>query len=188
VTVIKPNVAELFAMAKALLDQEVIKSSFVQQSVTEYLESKSRKWSMNDVRVVATAVLEAMQAKSSVPTKGALQPGVSAVNGKHVIVSLGELGVLWVGPSKVLGASADTEINDLVSSRHIAADRIPHHEIVNTSGAGDTFCAGFINSLLLNNGEKGARGVGGPTVDDVMEGIAYSGKAIRSASTVPIKK
>ena len=185
---VKPNVSELFAMTKLMLEKEVIRTTTVANIVSAYYNQPgdTKKWTYSDVRGLACSLLTAM---NTIPGRGVhvIAPSTKPyVTGKHVIVSMGDMGVLWVGPSNVLGSVADTEVDDYISYKHIPAESIPCSEIVNTSGAGDSFCAGFINSVLLNGGERATTGVGGPTVDDIIAGVRYAGRAIRSSSTVPV--
>ena len=91
---------------------------------------------------------------------------------QSVVVTMGEQGVLWVGCTavltremnkfnhnttfnsvalstyqKALSNNALTVVNDEVSVLHLPAMPISNSDIINTSGAGDTFCGTLIHGL-----------------------------------------
>ena len=81
------------------------------------------------------------------------------VTGKHIIVSLGNRGVLWCGPVKQLAPStgnnsasqdANCVVNEATQSATllIPALNIKAEDIVHTNGAGDAFCAGLLAEIV----------------------------------------
>jgi len=87
---------------------------------------------------------------------------------KHVLVTLGPLGVLWISssthvlrehvklskdvktgvvPASVAKGITVIEVDDNVSALHIPSCSINQWEIINTSGAGDTFCGTLLHSV-----------------------------------------
>ena len=94
-----------------------------------------------------------------------------------VLVSMGKYGVMWVGPKGVLGKEADAIIDDNVAVKLVPAIPIAAEKIVNTSGAGDSFCAGLICGLMPGLGA-------GPSVDAIRWGLQCANKSLAVAATI----
>jgi sugar/nucleoside kinase (ribokinase family) len=128
---------------------------------------------MTDIRLMGSALLSHMiRADTSKP-----RPTQTRITGKHVIISLGKDGVLWLGPVEVIGKGADSQIDDLIACKHIPVTLIEN--IVNTSGAGDSFCAGLIHGLMPGKGS-------GPSIESIKMGIRYASYSLQSSTAVPL--
>lgn len=132
---------------------------------------------LSDLRLLAGGLLSVMNSQKDSPVALQGKQGRRVI-GKHVIVSMGNLGVLWVGPTHVIGNDADVNLTDAISSRYIPSSRIPREALVNTSGAGDTFCAGLINSLLPGQGT-------GPTLQSIIAAMKCAEQSLMSQTAVP---
>ena len=90
---------------------------------------------------------------------------------------MGSEGLLWVGNKGVLGKDADIVIDDISAAKHIPAIDVPLDKIVNTSGAGDSFCAGLICGLMPGLGS-------GPSLDAIRWGMQCASKSLIVNSTI----
>ena len=104
------------------------------------------------------------------------------VIGKHVIVSLGARGVLWVGPPH--GSDIIIDAAAQPPSLHIPALPLPPGRagVVNTSGAGDAFVAGMIHHACTGR-DGGAGGGRGLTADSLRAGLARAAEVLQSATS-----
>jgi sugar/nucleoside kinase (ribokinase family) len=98
---------------------------------------------------------------------------------KHVLVSLGSRGLLWVGPRHSFLDEAD--------AKHLEGDQAymflpsalkPTDVMVNSSGAGDCFLAGVTSGLASNR----TRGL---NADIIRRGLLLSRESLLSESPVP---
>jgi sugar/nucleoside kinase (ribokinase family) len=58
-------------------------------------------------------------------------------------------------------------------------------DIVNTCGAGDTFCAGLIHSIINPSQQLGLAGGGQPNVSSMLFAMKYAEKSLKSPYAVP---
>ena len=127
------------------------------------MDNDSNNTELKDILVLGKAIYRIMNnSKESKSNK-------KMFLGKHVIVTLGERGVLWCGQKKILNVQKKIDINssthdfdsifcgdDITSSwLHIPAILLPVSTdnsspyVLNTNGAGDAFCAGLIRAIIL---------------------------------------
>jgi sugar/nucleoside kinase (ribokinase family) len=59
-------------------------------------------------------------------------------------------------------------------------------DIVNTCGAGDTFCAGLVHSILHPSHRDMLAGSGGPTVSAMQFAMKYAEKSLLAPTAVPL--
>lgn len=182
----KPNTAELCAlMAKCLINDKIpiTNRSHVSKILSKYGETSpmnsqtSVSELVSDMRILGSGLLSIMNSKSNRPAPE-FRKKSRCVIGKHLLISLGKYGILWIGPSSVIGKDADISITDHISSKHIT--NTPIENIVNTSGAGDSFCAGLISSLVAADGSGY-----GPNLLSIHQGMKYAEKSLISTSAVP---
>ena len=178
VDVIKPNSSELRALCTALLEQTsqdamagarpIPNRAAVKNALVGFLATSRKtpeaEMDLVDVRILAQALVHAMRLDRPTATasRDATAEGLPrAVRHKHVLVSLGPLGVLWAAevgamsgllrdkhPCVLLGADG------LVATMHVPCVPLNLVEgaVVNTNGCGDSFCAGVIGSMLAPDG------------------------------------
>lgn len=169
----KPNVSELVQMASYCLNNNLIlsgKSSVartVSVIVSNRIDKSSQEVEESDVRILANAVHSVMcgtNSSSSGNRAGSSSSNssggaaVRSVFGKHVLVSMGARGLLWVGPSKIMstGSAALNRSSGIVVDEQMArascqlpAVPIPQgQKILHTNGAGDALCGGVISEIV----------------------------------------
>eukprot|EP01041_Mallomonas_annulata_P002722 gene2722-5361_t len=173
VDIVTPNLSELVVMASHWLDAGLVVNQAsmakslinrIRQIRTEDSNGSSgmtkRPIALSDVAVLAGIVLEAMRHVRG-PRSGSGPGPKTSELGKHVVVTMGREGVLWLGPKKCFVAGAEARASGLVNGgvvvvqrdeatswMHIPAPTIPTHRLTNTSGAGDALVAGLVASLL----------------------------------------
>ncbi len=114
------------------------------------------------------------------------------LKGKHVIVSMGENGILWTGPSFVLNNQNNKRFlmdYDIKYSKHEGNINIMHfkpiaindNKIISSNGAGDCFCAGMIYSFL-NNDRNANINLDG---EDIIFGLKSALESLQSPTAVP---
>ena len=156
-------------------------------------EENKSKTDLKDILIISKAMYNVMNQSKQKNFKNLI------FTGKHILVTLGQRGVLWCGPGPVTGIEniIENNLSDLIkvnanikenkeefskernenwtktvnhdfSSNFCGSDRttswfhIPAvpltvstdptiSYILNTNGAGDAFCAGFIRGILNNN-------------------------------------
>lgn len=156
----KPNISELIQMASYCLNNNLILSgkSSVARTVSVIVSNRIDKTAadvdVSDVRILANAVHSVMCGNTTKPAA----PGGKSVFGKHILVSMGARGVLWVGPSKImsLGSASLNKNSGIVVDEQMArancqlsAMPIPEgQKIVHTNGAGDALCGGVISEIV----------------------------------------
>jgi hypothetical protein len=191
----KPNTDELCALMTKCLSNDklsISNRSHVTRILSKYSALGVSPVNSNieitelvsDMRVLGSSLLTLMNAKSNRPTSAEFRKRNRCVVGKHLLVSMGRHGVLWIGPSSVLGKDADMAITDHISSKHLRSSSslfsTGAEEVINTSGAGDSFCAGVISGLLSSDG----KGIG-PSLSSVMSGMKFAEKSLKSVSAIP---
>lgn len=132
---------------------------------------------VSDMRILGSGLLSIMNSKSNRPATE-LRRKNRCVIGKHLLISMGKHGILWIGPSSIIGRDADISITDHISSKHIVPPSIDN--IINTSGAGDSFCAGLISSLVALDG----MGIG-PNLRSIENGMKFAEKSLTSVTAIP---
>jgi hypothetical protein len=188
----KPNTDELCALMTKCLSNEklsISNRSHVSRILSKYsamgmspLNSNTEVTELiSDMRVLGSGLLSLMNAKSNRPSLEFRKKN-RCVIGKHLLVSMGKYGILWIGTSSVLGKEADIAITDHISSKHLRNLSIKDGHVINTSGAGDSFCAGVISGLLSPDG----KGIG-PSLSSVMNGMKFAEKSLNSVSAIPNK-
>jgi fructose-1-phosphate kinase PfkB-like protein len=184
----KPNAAELCALMNKCITNEklsISNRSQITKVLSKYSNTESQSLYENknvqdvisDMRVLGTGLLNIMNSKPNRPAQE-FRKANRRVIGKHVLVSMGKYGVIWLGPPSMIGKDADVNISDYISSKYIPPLVVLEKEIVNTSGAGDSFCAGLIHSLLPGQGT-------GPTLESIYAGMRYAEQSLQSMSAVP---
>lgn len=186
VDIIVPNVSELRAIMRECCSREnmtVSKKAMVMKSL--------QRMSRPDTLVLASSLLDLMT--SAANKKDFIHD--KCVGGKHVIVTLGELGVLWVSSNgRAMGWDGKSRSGeqgivhsiDNVFSRHIPPFT-PPESIVNTCGAGDTFAAGLIHSIVNPPVDDALARSGGPTLSSIEFAMKFAEKSLGSHSAVPTK-
>jgi hypothetical protein len=132
--------------------------------------------------------------------KLAMSAATSVSSPKHVLVTLGALGVFWVSSSAHVrrehvrlqkdvksGAISATvaksikiiEVDEDVSAVHIPCWSIAQSEIVNTSGAGDTFCGTMLHSLSTGPSDK-------VTIASILYALRGARASLKSKTAIPI--
>lgn len=186
----KPNTDELCALMKKCLSHDklsISNRSHVSRILSKYstmgmspINSKTEVSELiADMRVLGSGLLSLMNAKSNRPSPD-LRKKNRCVIGKHLFVSMGKYGILWIGSSSVIGKDADIVITDHISSKHLRNSLIEDGQVINTSGAGDSFCAGVISGLLSSDG----KGVG-PSLSSVQNGMKFAERSLKSVSAIP---
>jgi len=172
-TIIKPNLSELIAILKAVVadglineGRAVVEDALARAQDNLRMDPAAAYADTNTARVLASALQRAMA--STHPhgrvegTSNSIKSGdvvmaedgtPALVQGKHVLLSLGPKGVLWVGPVGAMQdcggrASCDVVADDGVACRSFASVSTAGPGVVNTSGSGDSFCAGVVHGLL----------------------------------------
>lgn len=103
-------------------------------------------------------------------------------NGKHLIVSMGKHGILWIGEKSSLGKDADTQITDRISCKYIQMKEIKN--LINTNGAGDSFCVGVINDILQNSSSNSSSSSSnGLTLNSIFEGMKFAEKTLTTTTS-----
>lgn len=143
INLIKPNVSELVAMNTELLDRDLISRNrgAVATIIARATSTSLPITDVSQLATLATSLLWAMRRDGDVV-------------GKNVVVTLGAMGVLWVGPAECFSHSASLRreyrtviVDDCTGWTYIPA--IPLTEPpVSTNGAGDAFLAGIVGSVL----------------------------------------
>jgi sugar/nucleoside kinase (ribokinase family) len=117
------------------------------------------------------------------------------VYGKHVLVSLGQRGVVWFGPNDLVpvapnasfAPSAEGSFGMHTHWMHFPAAQVPTPRVAApaelvTNGAGDAFCGGFMSSLIALHKQAEdvyAKRGGGRRQTDVVMLREYYVEAIR---------
>jgi sugar/nucleoside kinase (ribokinase family) len=192
----KPNTAELCALMNNCLTMDKLPISNRSQvtkilskySTTSPLASTSDVHELiSDMRILGSGLLGIMNSKSNRSSQEMRRKNRCVV-GKHVLISMGKHGILWIGPSSVIGADADVHITDHISSKHLISNTlIPQKDIINTSGAGDSFCAGLIHHLLSSKGGGGvaANGESSQSMKKaIIAGMTFAEKSLTSLSAI----
>lgn len=132
---------------------------------------------LRDIRIMGSALLSYMiHTDSHVKSPS---PASNRVRGKHVLVSMGKLGIMWFGPKEMIGKQADVYFDNFISCKLIPPTQTSNPlKIVNTSGAGDSFCAGVIHGLMPGVGH-------GPNIDAIYMGLRYAAHSLQSKTTIP---
>lgn len=159
----KPNVSELVQMAQYCLSNNLIVSGkasvarTVSVIVSNRIDQNSQDVDISDIRILANAVHSVMCGNNSNVMKSSSGSGKS-VFGKHVLVSMGARGVLWVGPSKImstgsaaLNKSSGIVVDDQMARANVQLPAMPIPEgqrILHTNGAGDALCGGVIAEIV----------------------------------------
>ena len=175
----KPNIMELCEIiSKCLLNSNysVQNKLHIQDILNKYsndfnIESQNLPQLLDDMRTLGSTLLELMI--QPIENKSNQNRKKSSFNGKHLIISMGKYGILWIGEKLSLGNEADTLITNQISSKYIEMKKIEN--IINTNGAGDSFCVGVISNIL-NNHNKGL------TIESINEGLKYAERVLTSSS------
>src|SRR5690606_7906489 len=126
-----------------LSGREIIKDLLKRMPVNTVIDDVS----IDDVRSMAVCLHAIMQSPVNKQTLG-------WNGGKHVVVSLGSRGALWVGPRTSVGYGSTVHVvNDTTACFYAPA--VPMDEGISisiTNGAGDGFCAGIIGDIV-NSGQ-----------------------------------
>lgn len=169
ISVVKPNVSELAMMVSYALDRKLlhIENSSQKETLVECVErikatrsskavkiDKQKIYNIDDVKVLAKALYRLMLPPSTLDP--ASKSDISVVKGRHVIVSMGSQGVLWCGPANMMPSMAVKENSQscfdsaLLDCGTLYAPALPVDNVIihNTNGAGDAFCAGFIQEII----------------------------------------
>ena len=201
IDIIKPNLSELYAMVTAC-----VKSNLIIENIEEIKmilrkrydiedEENKNKTDLKEILIISKAMYDVMN-QSNQKDKNFKN---LTFTGKHVLVTLGQRGVLWCGPGPETGIKNSTKnvLNDAMKEKATMkeSEKEDNHEIIengnktvtydfssifcgndktaswlhipavpfnvstdatfpyvlNTNGAGDAFCAGFIRGILDNN-------------------------------------
>lgn len=155
VSVVKPNLDELIAMLEAMQSDAKAKMKSIIDEIKQHQDNKELLMteSYGKVRQLAAALHHLMN-------HDRLKYWSSFVsNGQHVIVSLGEHGIIWCSDSKRIEASDGVDLarlishQDGISTLHLPALPVKKDDIKHTNGAGDAFFAGVIQNSLSRNSE-----------------------------------
>ena len=237
VDIIKPNLSELCAIVSMCLDRDLImegraavvhalgsrRSRRVNHNDTggkkgyilePYAGDSLMEMDLTDVRILASSLQLLMVRHAYNLSRNKNEEKVRVVHGKHVIVSLGERGVLWVGPQSSSTSSGHIPTNgsrrdgnDSIGPApflHVPAiplqvistpsSNLADHDstTINTSGAGDAFCAGVIydmcsfipgKELHVFDDDGKSRGKGIPkglSVDSIHAGLKNAHRTLHS--------
>ena len=146
-------------------------SGDINDASTNVVKSES---TLADIRILACALHHVMNSGSSgvsLLARTTAEGTYRKVRGKHVIVSMGPSGVIWIGPKAAVTRGRPTSrpsplqrssnnavaIDEETSMKIFPADSIVAHDYdasssvgtkFSTNGAGDSFCAGVIAALL----------------------------------------
>lgn len=170
----KPAVADALQRLKAQWHAKADSADTPSGHANSSTGSHARaKVDITDVRILASALQGIMSAGNPATastgrpnSKGSIltSEGVARkVRGKHVIVSMGSCGVLWVGPKESVTRSRAAvrhvptpsnqtiiDIDDRTAARHFHGHVIDSENVGDACGAGDAFCAGVIGAMQLS--------------------------------------
>jgi hypothetical protein len=187
----KPNTAELCALMTKCLTMDklpISNRSQVTKILSKYSTTSPLTSSIDvnelvsDMRVLGSGLLGIMNSKSNRSSQE-LRKKSRCVIGKHVLISMGKYGILWIGPSSVIGSDADVHITDHISSKHLISNSpLSQNQIINTSGAGDSFCAGLIHHLL--SPAAASKDDGSNMKKAIIAGMTFAEKSLTSVSAI----
>lgn len=165
----KPNTIELCEiMSKCLLNDKYnipnkiqitkILSNYKNHDLDEF-ENKTEL--LDDMSEIGGALLHLMMMRTN--------DNKVINNQKHLIISMGKLGILWISERSSIGNEADKQITNEISSKFIEMKKIEN--IINTNGAGDSFCVGVIVNILNSSSNN-------LTIHSIYEGMKYAEKTL----------
>jgi hypothetical protein len=189
----KPNISELIVLVECCMQKNlIIRNKASINNVLGRLKASQSNQPVDiaSIRILTAGLLHLMiardknpmsQEKRMIENQLTSEGRLRRIQGKHILVSMGEAGVLWCGSKHKLMKDPDiasyqssstlTMIDDEIACLHLPAKAISsddmqtHHH--HSSGAGDSFCAGLISYLF----EGRAGRVSGPSVAGIQQGL-----------------
>lgn len=189
---IKPNVTELIKMVTFYVQNNQIHSNLsnIERVLLKIRNKIEDEVEISDVKLLGVALFNVMISSG----------GMKHSDEQSVIVSMGENGILWIGATNILTAEVNnfkhhavfTEqelrdyqkqlnnkalvvIDDAASVLHLPAMPISNTDIVNTSGAGDTFCGTIVHGLTKQH----------LSIPLLLRGLIASRECLRNTSAIP---
>lgn len=159
---------------------------------------------LTDIRILACALHHVMKEGSAdthvLLAKTTAEGVYRKVRGKHVIVSMGPNGVIWIGPKSAVtrrravnnipqqrSSNDAVAIDDETSMKIFTAYTLFEHKQddsssnvpkFSTNGAGDSFCAGVIAAMLDSDCDE-------LDTECIHSGLASAAKRIIQNATIP---
>lgn len=130
-------------MVQACYEQGLFVENLAQVQSTLATYQKSGAASSQELRLLGASLLRAMNRHSTNTSTVSGTGTPRKLTGKHILVTLGDAGLMWVGPSNVLGQ--EHAVDEQVAVAMMPAIKSP---VFSCTGAGDTLLGTVLWGLV----------------------------------------